>query len=146
MKQHLARTAVAVTVSFGFATGCASGNAGTSIPQNTGVTAEDLERSTDPIEHILQMRVSGLTVIRTNDGGIALQIRGAHSYDGSSNAPLFLLDGAPFEPGPMGALSGINPLNIASIRVLKGADAGIYGIQGSNGVILITTKRAGNNK
>src|SRR5438067_12935120 len=110
MKQDVIRAAVAVTVSFGFATGCASGNAA-SIPQNTGVTAEDLERSTDPIEHIIQMRVPGLTVIRTNDGGIALQIRGAHSYDGSSSAPLFLLDGAPVEPGPMGALSRINPFN-----------------------------------
>jgi TonB-dependent SusC/RagA subfamily outer membrane receptor len=65
------------------------------------------------------MRVPGLTVIRANDGGIALQIRGAHSYDGSSDAPLFLLDDA---------------------------EAGIYGIRGANGVILIRTKRAGNTK
>jgi TonB-dependent SusC/RagA subfamily outer membrane receptor len=49
----------------------------------------------------------------------------------------------PFRPGPDGALTGINPHDIESIRVLKGAEAGLYGIEGANGVIVITMKRGG---
>jgi iron complex outermembrane receptor protein len=91
---------------------------------------------------VLQAKVSGVTVKRTNDGGIALQIRGASSFDGS-DAPLFLVDDMPMEPGPGGALTGVDPYSIESIKVLKGAEAGIYGIRGMNGVIVITTKKPG---
>jgi TonB-dependent SusC/RagA subfamily outer membrane receptor len=55
-----------------------------------------------------------------------------------------VIDDVPFQPGPSGALTGINPYDIESIKVLTNpADVGIYGIQGANGVILIKTKRAG---
>jgi TonB-dependent SusC/RagA subfamily outer membrane receptor len=48
------------------------------------------------------------------------------------------------EPGAGGVLSGINPHDIESIRVIKDpAELGIYGMRGANGVILITTKRPG---
>jgi TonB-dependent SusC/RagA subfamily outer membrane receptor len=58
------------------------------------------------------------------------------------DAPLYLVDGMPFQPGPAGVLDGIDPYNIESIKVLRGAEAAIYGIQGANGVIAIATKRA----
>ena len=74
-------------------------------------------------------------------GGIAVRIRGASSFNGS-NEPLYVLDGFPMTPGPGGALTGINPYDIASIDVLKdAASTAIYGSRGANGVILIETKR-----
>jgi TonB-dependent SusC/RagA subfamily outer membrane receptor len=125
----------------GLSMGCASGGAPPAASTSSTVTAEDLERNLDePIEKVLQSKVTGVLVRRTNDGSIAIQIRGATSFDGT-DAPLYLLDGAPFEPGPGGALTGVDPYNIDSIKVLKGAEAGIYGIRGMNGVILITSKK-----
>lgn len=111
------------------------------------VTAEDIERQpSEPIEKIIQAKIPGVLVTRTADGGIALQIRGASSFYGS-NAPLYVLDGVPFETGANGALTGLNPHDIESIRVLKDpADTGIYGVRGANGVIVITTKGPGNRR
>ena len=130
-----------LSVSVGFAIACASGGRPPAESTSSTVTSEDLQRNPDePIEKVLQSRVTGVLVRRTNDGGIAVQIRGATSFDGT-DAPLYLLDGGPFEPGPGGALTGVDPYNIESIKVLKGADAGIYGIRGMNGVILITTHK-----
>jgi len=134
------RAALSVPVLVGLAIGCASG-ATRSEPDRPSVTSEDLERNPDePIERVLQAKVTGVVVKRTADGGIALQIRGASSFDGT-DAPLYLIDDVPFEPGPGGALTGVDPYNIESIKVLKGADAGIYGMRGFNGVIAIKTKR-----
>lgn len=62
----------------------------------------------------------------------------------ASNAPVYVVDDVPVQPGPGGALIVINPHDIESIKVLKDpADTGIYGMRGANGVILITTKRPG---
>jgi TonB-dependent SusC/RagA subfamily outer membrane receptor len=48
----------------------------------------------------------------------------------------------PFTPGSDGGLSGINPYDIESIRVLKdAADITMYGVRGANGVIVIKTKK-----
>ena len=109
-------------------------------PVAQSVTSEDLKNSNEPIEVVLQRKVPGLKVTRTSDGGIALQIRGTSSFRGEESPPLYVLDGLPFHPGPEGAITGVNPNDIASVRVLKGADAGIYGSEGGNGVIIITTK------
>lgn len=108
--------------------------------------ASQVDSSSDPVDAIMKMRVPGLIVSRTPDGGIALQISGPPSSINGDEGPLYLLDDSPFTPGPMGALTGINPADIASIRVLKRADAAIYGLRGANGVILITTKRASRGK
>lgn len=108
------------------------------------VTAEDIERNpSEPIEKIIQAKIPGVLVSRTPDGGIAIQIHGPSSFF-SSSAPLYVVDDVPFEAGPNGALSGLNPHDIESIRVLKDpADTGIWGVRGANGVIVITTKRPG---
>ncbi|MEJ2003876.1 MAG: SusC/RagA family TonB-linked outer membrane protein, partial [Cyclobacteriaceae bacterium] len=64
-------------------------------------------------------------------------IRGNRSMSGA-NAPLIVLDGIPY----LGSLNSINQGDIQSIEVLKDASAtAIYGSRGSNGVILITSKR-----
>src|SRR5438309_92172 len=86
---------------------------------------------------------SDLAVSRTADGGIAVRIRGAASFNASAQ-PLYVVDGIPMQPGPNGSLTGINPYDIESIQVLKdAADTAIYGMRGANGVIVIKTKRPG---
>ncbi|ANW96475.1 SusC/RagA family TonB-linked outer membrane protein [Wenyingzhuangia fucanilytica] len=67
-----------------------------------------------------------------------INIRGI-STNGDSR-PLILLDGAVIED-----LSVVNPSDIASMSVIKDATAGIYGVRGANGVILITTKSGRKN-
>jgi TonB-dependent SusC/RagA subfamily outer membrane receptor len=128
---------------------CAGGAAATNpkppVPRQDGsiVTSDDPGRVPDePIEKQLAARVPGVIVNRTSDGGIAIRLRGATSILGS-NAPLYIVDGLPIEPGPNGSLTGINPMDIASIEVLKDATAtSMYGVRGANGVIIIKTKIA----
>jgi TonB-dependent SusC/RagA subfamily outer membrane receptor len=53
-----------------------------------------------------------------------------------------MVDGSPFMPGPNGTLTGLNPYDIESIKVLKDpADLAMYGVRGANGVIIIKTKQ-----
>jgi TonB-dependent SusC/RagA subfamily outer membrane receptor len=108
------------------------------------VTAADIERNPGaPIEQVLEAKIPGIQVSRATTGGVVIRIRGASSFYGS-NQPLYVIDGTPMEPGPGGALIGVNPYDIDTIRVLKDpVDTGIYGVRGSNGVIVITTKRPG---
>jgi TonB-dependent SusC/RagA subfamily outer membrane receptor len=97
----------------------------------------------EPIEKMLQAKEPGVLITGTSDGGIAVQIRGPSSFF-SSGAPLYVIDEVPMEAGPGGALRGVNPYDIETIKVLKNpADIGIYGVRGANGVIVITTKRPG---
>ena len=130
------------------AAGCVSGGS-TRTTHATGpmVTADDMERNPDQaIEKTLEAKVPGLLVTRNADGTVALQIRGAASFYGAST-PLYVIDDVPIAPGSTGILTGINPYDIETIKVLKDpADTGIYGIRGANGVILITTKHAGHPK
>lgn len=112
-------------------------------PRDAGVTSQDLENSHEPVEQVLQRKVPGLVVSRANDGSIALTVRGSRSWNDEARAPLYILNGAPFAVGPDGALSGVNPYDIESIKLLRGAEAALYGIDGAHGVIVITTKKAG---
>ena len=132
----------------GILTGCASGGSGAGHsaspppPQGSTVTAQDIHPAPDePIEKVLQGRVSGVDVLTAADGGISVRIRGQSSVNGN-NEPLYVLDGMVIQAGPGGSLSGINPRDIESIRVLKDpADLTMYGSRGANGVIVIKTKR-----
>jgi len=70
-----------------------------------------------------------------------ITIRGRRSLT-ASNEPLFVVDGIPMISGGVNAISDFNPADIASVEVLKdAASQAVYGSRGSNGVILITTKR-----
>lgn len=104
-------------------------------------TSDDIQRSpNESVEKYLMGRSAGVVVLRTSDGGIAVRVRGGMSVLGN-NDPLYIVDGVPFATGPEGSLIGINPYDIASIRVLKDpADITMYGIRGANGVIIIKTK------
>ncbi len=129
---------------------------------NTGniakVTSETIARQ--PVNNplaALQGQVAGLIITQSNgyaSSPFNVQLRGQNSI-GQNSQPLFVLDGIPFAPQntPVNqfnsaSVSGlspfytINPSDIESIEVLKDADAtAIYGSRGSNGVILITTKK-----
>lgn len=108
------------------------------------VAGKDVRPAPDqPIEKVLQGRVSGVDVSQAPDGGIIVRIRGAQSaYNGAQ--PLYVVDGQEIQPGPGGSLSGINPYDIASIKVLKDpASLTMYGSRAANGVIVIKTKKAG---
>ena len=95
-----------------------------------------------PIEKILADRVSGVRLGHAPDGSLTVQIRGASSWT-SEGQPLYVIDGVPITPGPGGSLAGINPLDIASIEVLKdAASITMYGSRAGNGVILIKMKKA----
>jgi TonB-linked SusC/RagA family outer membrane protein len=87
-------------------------------------------------EALLQGQASGVTVNTTGQPGGAsvVNIRGITSS--GLSAPLVLIDGVP------GSMHDINAADIQSIQVLKDAGgAAIYGVRGSNGIIVITTKR-----
>ena len=90
--------------------------------------------------HAIQGTTAGLLISQESSvpgsSGV-MQIRGVNSIN-AGTSPFIVLDGVPF----FGNTNDINPNDIASIEVLKDASAvAIYGIRGSNGVILITTKR-----
>ncbi|WP_455498705.1 SusC/RagA family TonB-linked outer membrane protein [Coprobacter sp.] len=93
------------------------------------------------LEQALQGNAAGVLVINTSaepGGEISVRIRGGSSIL-AGNTPLYVIDGFPMESGD---LSMINPSDIVSMEVLKDASAtAIYGSQGANGVIMITTKQ-----
>jgi len=80
---------------------------------------------------MIQGEVPGVTV-----SGNTIIIRGIHTIN-ASNEPLFVVDGV-----IASSISHINPMDVESIDILKGASATIYGVNGANGVILINTKKA----
>lgn len=91
----------------------------------------------------LQGRVAGMNI--TTDGtpgglSTGTSIRGASSFRGDANGPLYVIDGVMTRENP-GTI--LNSNDVESIQVLKdAASASIYGAQAANGVIIITTKRA----
>ncbi len=110
-------------------------------------------------------KVAGVNIVK-NAGvvgaGSSITIRGMSSINGS-NQPLFVVDGIPFDAGTnsIGGFSSgggnqnmfssrfldIDPNNIESVNVLKGLNASaLYGEQGKNGVIIITTKTGSGTK
>ena len=104
----------------------------------SSVKAEDIVRTpTGNVIEAIQGQVAGLDITRTNGeagSGVNMTLRGARSINGDNN-PLFIIDGIE------GNYEELNPNDIASIEVLKGASStAIYGSAGANGVIIITTK------
>lgn len=91
------------------------------------------------VADMIEGRFPGVEVIRRS-GGVSIRIRGARTLK-SDSEPLYVIDGIP-SAGRSGVLMDLDPRDIKSIDVLKDAAAtSVYGSRGSNGVILITTKR-----
>jgi TonB-dependent SusC/RagA subfamily outer membrane receptor len=110
-------------------------------------TSADIQQApNEPVEKYLAARSAGVVIGRTSEGNLTLRIRGGSSSTYGNNGPLYSLDGVPVAPDAEGGLSGLNPYDIASIKVLKDAtDITMYGIRGANGVIVIKTKSAARN-
>lgn len=125
---------------------------------------DELLSSREPnLANSLSGKVSGLQIVRSSNGvggSSKIVLRGNSSLTGS-NQPLIVVDGTPMDNftggvddvwGNSGAdmgngLSDINPEDIESMTVLKGASAAaLYGSRAGNGVILITTKSGRKNE
>jgi TonB-dependent SusC/RagA subfamily outer membrane receptor len=153
-RSRQASTGIATVLVVALAMGCASGGSrgGTRPSRANGangatavstVTAEDIANvRVARIEEFLMGRVPGLQVFRTGDGEYTMRIRGAASFRGNDE-PLIVIDGMPVLAGTASrALSHVDPATVARVEVLKDAGAlASYGVQGGNGVILITTRR-----
>jgi iron complex outermembrane receptor protein len=111
----------------------------------SNVTADEFNTGvvTDPIQSI-QGKVAGVRITKQGgdpNSGFSVKIRGAASF-GSGTGPLYVVDGVP----------GVDPTTIAvedieSFNVLKDVSStAIYGAQGANGIIIITTKKGKLNK
>lgn len=94
----------------------------------------------------LQGRAAGVDIVNNGNqigSGGEIRIRGNRSLTPAANNPLIVVDGMAYG----GSLNDITAENIANIDILKDASAtAIYGSRGSNGVIIITTKRGFNQK
>ncbi len=138
----------------------------------SSITADDLSKETvtNPLT-ALQGHIAGMQITQDNGlpgSGVRVSIRGAGSNLSSAGfIPLYVIDGVPFTlfsggapasdalnnfgisgaSGSISPFSIINPDDIERIDVLKDADAtAIYGSRGSNGVVLITTKKGSKGK
>ena len=92
------------------------------------------------VSQALQGRATGISVSTASGSpgsGFRVLIRGVSSN--SDNDPLVVVDGY------IASMNSINPDDIESLTVLKDAQAAIYGIEGANGVILVTTKKGYKN-
>tara|TARA_B100001093_G_C26848889_1_gene1024145 strand:- start:45 stop:3137 length:3093 start_codon:yes stop_codon:yes gene_type:complete len=92
------------------------------------------------VSQALQGRATGVSVTTASGApgsGFRVLIRGVSSN--SDNDPLVVVDGY------IASMNSINPDDIESLTVLKDAQAAIYGIEGANGVILVTTKKGSKN-
>jgi TonB-dependent SusC/RagA subfamily outer membrane receptor len=86
------------------------------------------------IYDLLRGKFPGVDVVNSPEGTTVL-IRGTHSLKLSSQ-PLFIVDGI-----PVSEISSVDPGNVKLIDVLRDASASFYGSRGSNGVIIIETKK-----
>lgn len=123
------------------------------------VEAEELNRAETNIVNSLQGKVAGVSITNagTQGGSSRMVIRGASSLTGN-NQPLWIVDGVPVDNysgfvrgsgyGSIdygNAVQDINPDNIESITVLKGANAAaLYGSRASGGAVIVTTKKGTN--
>lgn len=103
-------------------------------------------KPSNSIDGLLQGQSAGVQVISSSDNpgaGSTIRIRGGSSYR-SGNEPLVVVDGFPI--GTAGDIKQISPSDIESMEILKDASStAIYGSQGANGVIMITSKKGAKN-
>lgn len=110
----------------------------------SSIKAEDLEKTAmGRVEHAIQGKTAGVSVLPTSGSpgaGVKIRIRGVGS-NGNTD-PLYIVDGM-----KTSSIDDIDPNDIGSIEILKdAASAAIYGTEGANGVILISTKKGKTGK
>ena len=102
--------------------------------------AKTIEASGRGMEELFSGRFPGVEVFRAPGGGISIRIRGQNTFSGTTE-PLYIIDGSRVQSGA-GGLLFLDPQDIARIEVLKDiGSTSLYGSEGANGVVLITTKR-----
>jgi TonB-dependent starch-binding outer membrane protein SusC len=115
----------------------------------TSVTSKEMDETVNTtVEQAIQGRAAGVYVTQNSGqpgGGISVTIRGISSINGNTE-PLYVIDGVQIQGGgdvsSSNPLAGLNPSDVDNIQILQGPSAtAIYGSRGTNGVILITTKR-----
>ncbi|MBL7722826.1 MAG: SusC/RagA family TonB-linked outer membrane protein [Chitinophagaceae bacterium] len=98
------------------------------------------------LQNGLTGKVSGLNIQTVNNGVFAdtrITLRGIRSLTGN-NQPMLILDGVPIS---LGYLSSINPNDIVDVTILKSASAtAVYGPDGANGALVVTTKKGSRTK
>jgi TonB-dependent starch-binding outer membrane protein SusC len=115
----------------------------------TSINSEQMQKTLNTtIEQAMQGRAAGVYITQNTGapgGGISVNIRGINSINGT-NEPLYVIDGVQIQGSTstsgVNALASLNPSDIAGMEILQGPNAtAIYGSRGTNGVVLITTKR-----
>ncbi len=128
---------------------------------------DDLAARSNSLDQLIRGRAAGVQILSNSaspDAGVSMRIRGINSFNGQ-NQPLYVVDGIIINSSPTAlttisqgvdssgsdeesnGLVGLDPQDIANIEILKDASAtAIYGSQGANGVVLITTKSANTAK
>lgn len=108
--------------------------------------SEITQAKTVNLQNGLTGKVSGLSITTVNSGVFEetkINLRGLRSLTGN-NQPMLVVDNVPIS---LGFISMINPNDVEDVNVLKGASAAaLYGPDGVNGVILVTTKRGTSGK
>lgn len=122
----------------------------------SSLKASELAVPVSSIDQAMTGKMAGVQVTQPSGipgGGMSIKVRGTGSIS-AGNEPLYVVDGFPMSDGvgdatgmKVNPLSSINMNDVESIEVLKDASAAaIYGSRGSNGVVIITTKKGKDGK
>jgi TonB-linked SusC/RagA family outer membrane protein len=115
----------------------------------TSISSKDISRTINTtLDQAIQGRAPGVYITQNTGapgGGVSVNIRGVNTINGT-NEPLYVIDGVQIQGSTSitgtNPLSNLNPSDVESLEILQGPNAtAIYGSRGTNGVVLITTKR-----
>jgi TonB-dependent SusC/RagA subfamily outer membrane receptor len=93
------------------------------------------------VEQLLMARASGLEVRSLGQGQFTLLVRGRPGL-GDRQEPLVVIDGTPYTENGADVLASMTPRDVKRVEVLRdAASTSLYGTRGTNGVLLVTTRR-----
>jgi outer membrane cobalamin receptor len=116
---------------------CSSSGA---VGANKAVTASQIEARNNAVIPLLTQirRLPGMAL----ENGVPVFVKGNNSIQsGARSEPLYVIDGVPIANSFRQIQDLVQPVDVASIKAVFGADASFYGSRGASGVILITTRR-----